>query len=162
MKKSPIRFGQGKTQRFTVQLSNDVIVRVQQRAVAEAIPMSAVVRRAVMVFLMELEAVDEDLSRLVPIDLAEYEDRLRRKRGPLAMWPERVNYVLKEDVAKELQRVADRLDRSVADLAREAVIRDVAFGVAELPVEPERNANGFTRAAPSHQNEDSPSSSKRR
>jgi predicted transcriptional regulator len=150
MKKSPLRFGQGNTNRFTVQLSNDVIMRVQDRAVAEGIPMSAVVRRAVMIFLMELAAVGGDASLLVEIDLADYEDRLRRKRGPMAMWPERVNYALKDDVAAELQHVAEHLDRSVADLAREAVIRHVAFGVADAPPATTRNANGFVRAAPRH------------
>ena len=138
------------TQRFTVQLSSGVFGKLRARAMAEGLPVSAVSRRAIMVFLMELANVDGDLEQLTPLDLAEFEDRLRRgPRGPEAQWPERVNYVLPQELAETLQQAATTSGRTVADLAREAIIRHVAFAIPEAPpLELYEDPDGFTRPRP--------------
>ena len=143
--------GRSRGQRLTVQLSSDIVRRVETTAAVEGTTMAAIVRRAVMLHLMEVREEANGGRKLKPLNLDEYEERLRRgARGPALQWPERVYYVLPEALAEDMTNAAASTGQTVAELAREAVIRHVRWAVRDAPLRApsERDSRGFARPKP--------------
>lgn len=144
--------GRSRGQRFTVQLSSDIVRRVEATAAAEGTTMAAIVRRAVMLHLLEVAEAASGGRKLKPLNLEEYEEHLRRgERGPATQWPERVYYMLPETLVDELQQAAASTEQTVPELAREAVIRHVRWAIPDAPrrAAAKRDKHGFTRPKPS-------------
>jgi hypothetical protein len=140
--------GRSRGQRFAVQLSSDIVRRVEATAAVEGTTMAAIVRRAVMLHLMEVNEETNGGRRLEPLNLEDYEEHLRRgERGPALQWPERVYYVLPEALVEELRHAVESTGQSIPELAREAVIRHVRWSLPDLSSHAplERDRHGFAR-----------------
>lgn len=110
--------------RLTVQLSTALMEAVEQRAHLEAMPNAVFIRRAVMNY------VHKPPARVV--EVKQYAEGKRTgERGPLRQWPKGASYVIDAEVAEDLEQMAAARSKtegvavSVADLAREAIVRDL-------------------------------------
>ena len=128
--------------RLTVQLSDALIDAIEARADLEAMPNAVFIRRAVKNYVRRPPTEAIEVKQFA-------EDERRGERGPLRQWPKGVSYVIDEDIARDLTRMA--ADRSkagnetvtVADLTREAIVRDL--GGPSFPTRPlARDEFGFT------------------
>jgi hypothetical protein len=137
-----------------VQLSEALLDAVEAKAESEALPSAALLRRAITKYSPELDPTAP------AIDVERFGEGIRSgSRGPLRQWPRGVSYVLDTDVAEQLNALAVKRSKateektSVADLAREAIILDLAG--AAVPTRPlAKDEYGFTSSDGGHDSRD--------
>jgi predicted DNA-binding ribbon-helix-helix protein len=111
------RKGKNKSVRKTVQLSNDLMDMIEERAAEETLPVASVIRRAVADYLK----LYRDGS-LPDVNLDGLEQRERKgARGPAPQWPVSVSYVLSDNHSHDVEQLSRERGESVADIVRCAI-----------------------------------------